>query len=379
VTALDPVLESAERIGHGSLMDPYADVPPPAEPPGSVTPLRPTSWQPVDLSEILTAGYRSPTPTVGRRSDGRGILYAGRTHSLNSQSEDGKSWCAQHLSQQELEAGNAVVYLDFEDDAAAVAGRMMTLGALPDWLSARFAYIAPQEPITSGRAQADLMDAMRELRPTFVVIDGVTEALAMHGLSTLDNDDLAKFGRLVTRPLADAGAAVLSLDHVTKDAETRGRYAIGGVHKLNGLSGAAFTLQNVARFGEGMAGRSRLLIAKDRPGQLRPHALPGAGDRWWYADFTLDTGTAEPAEFVAPVEHTQPFMPTLVMAKVSAALLGAPGPLSVRGVIDRVTGKQETTRQALAALVDGGYVRVTSGPRGSQMHELIKSYPSEDE
>jgi len=36
---------------------------------------------------------------------------------------------------------------------------------------------------------------------------------------------------------ADTGAGVLMLDHVVKSEESRGRYAIGGQHKLAGLTG----------------------------------------------------------------------------------------------------------------------------------------------
>lgn len=340
--------------------------------------VRPTSWRPVDLSAVLAAGYEPPRPTVGRRSDGRGILYRGRSHSLTGESEAGKSWVSQHLGVQELDAGQAVIYLDFEDDAGSVAARFLTLGCYRERLTSHFAYISPHEPLSSPGALDELRAAVRDLRPSLVILDGVTEALSLHGLSSLDNDDVARFGRMLTRPLTEAGAAVLSLDHVTKDRENRGRYAIGGVHKLNGLNGAAFTLENVQRFGDRLPGRSRLLIAKDRPGQLRPHALPGAGDRWWYADFTLNTAEAMPAELVAPVEHTEPFRPTVLMAKVSAAIIAAPHPLSSNDVAARVTGKATAIRTALAALVDEGYVLVTEGPRHSRLHSPIKPFAEGD-
>lgn len=335
----------------------------------------PTSWQPVDLTAALATGYRPPVPAIGQRSDGRGLLYAGRAHALTGESEALKSWAAQYVGMQEIDAGNSVIYLDFEDDAGSVTARLLTLGCLHADIAARFAYISPQEPLTAPGAQVDLAAAVRDLRPSLVILDGVTEALSLHGLSTLDNDELARFGRMLTRPITSTGAAVLSLDHVTKDRETRGRYAIGGVHKLNGLNGAAFTLESVQRAGAGLAGRSRLLITKDRPGQLRPHAMPGSTDRWWYADFTLDTGRPDPAELVAPVEHAEPFRPTALMVKVSDALAGAPMPLSSNDIVARVSGKATALRTALAVLIDDGYVAVTEGPRGARMHTLIRPYP----
>ena len=38
------------------------------------------------------------------------------------------------------------------------------------------------------------------------------------------------------RPIAAAGAAVVLIDHVAKDKEKRGRYAIGAQHKLAGVA-----------------------------------------------------------------------------------------------------------------------------------------------
>lgn len=364
---------------HPRLVGPDEWVPPP-EPPTTVERRTAISWRPVPVAPLLSGGYEPAKPSIGRRDDGQGVLYPGRAHSLVGESEAGKSWLAQLFCAQELGLGNGVVYLDFEDDAGAVVNRLLTVGAPPAQIRDRFAYIAPDEPLTAPGAADTLREALGDLRPTLAILDGVTEALSLHGLSTNDGDDVAKFGRLLTRPITERGTAVLSLDHVTKDRESRGRYAIGAVHKLNGLSGAHLTLENVDRFGAGMAGRSRLLVGKDRPGQLRCHALPGTGDRWWFADFTLDT-TLEPdaAELHAPVARTEPFRPTVLMAKVSAALAGTPDPLSVRGVLDRVTGNAAATRTALAALVDEQYVQTTAGPRGAVLHTLIRPFQEDDQ
>lgn len=367
---------SAPRLVHPDEYVPPPDYPPDGRPQTASAP----SWSPVALDPLLDGDYQPAEPTIGRRDDGRGVLYPGRAHSLVGESEAGKSWLAQLFCAQELGGGNGVLYLDFEDDAGAVVHRLRTVGAHTARIRDRFAYIAPSEPLTSPGAAETLRQVIGDLRPTLAILDGVTEALSLHGLSTNDNDDLARFGRLLTRPITEAGAAVLSLDHVTKDRENRGRYAIGGVHKLNGLNGAALVLENVQRFGAGMAGKSRLLVAKDRPGQLRRHALPGNSDRYWFGDFTLDTANQpDPAQLHAPVQRTEPWRPTGYMTKVAAALAGSPEPLSVRGVQDRVEGKAQHLRQALAALVDEGYVQATKGPRGAVLHTLTKPFEETDQ
>ncbi len=63
------------------------------------------------------------------------------------------------------------------------------------------------------------------------------------------------------------GAAVVMIDHVTKDSESRGRFAIGGQAKLAGLTGAAYTVDVAHPLGTGCAGSSS--CASPRIGQAR--------------------------------------------------------------------------------------------------------------
>ncbi|MER7309932.1 AAA family ATPase [Streptomyces griseoluteus] len=334
------------------------------------------TWRPRDLTDVLDGTYRAPEPTIGRRDDGVGLFYPGRVHSVIGESEGGKTWFALLAVCSELAAGHAVVFIDFEDDAPGVVGRLLALGADRTAIRERFAYIRPEEPLGANFNRNEIATALHDLRPTFVPIDGVTEGMALHGMELKDNTDVAKFGRMLLRPIADMGAAVTTLDHVTKDREGRGRYAIGGVHKLNGLNGAQYVLENRTPFGVGVTGKSTVRIAKDRPGQLRKHALSHSSGLHWFADFTLRSHdqTFTEGSLYPPIEQQGPFRPTSLMRKVSDAITGAPAPLSVRGVQDRVTGNKDAVRQALARLVDEGFVSVEAGPRGAQLHKLAKPF-----
>ena len=82
------------------------------------------------------------------------------------------------------------------------------------------------------------------------IIDGVTDALGIFGCSTIDNDDVARWISKVPKQIAaHTGAAVVIIDHVTKDTSTRNRWAIGGQAKMAGLTGAAYTVEIVAPLG----------------------------------------------------------------------------------------------------------------------------------
>lgn len=338
------------------------------------------TWRPVDLEPILDGTRARPEPTILRRTDGQGLIYPGLTHALVGESESAKSWIAQYACAQQLLAKNAVVYLDFEDSAGSVTDRMTTLGMNPEMLTSRFAYIAPEEPVEpAGRSQ--LAQAMADLHPSLVILDGVTEAMALHSLKSNDNDDLATFGRLIARPLAGGGAAVVTLDHQPKSSENRGRYALGGVHKLNALSGASLIAESVAPFGAGLRGITRLRIAKDRPGQLREHGLHSEGGLRWIGDFILDTrDLVEPAFIQPPTEAkkaAEEWRPTELMESICAAMQKAKRPLSKTEIRSRVKGRNEIVQRALAILVDEDYLKEEPGPRGVIQHVIVKEYSAD--
>lgn len=348
-----------------------------------------STWSRVNLDPILDGTYTPPTPTVGARDDEVGILYPGRDHAAYGESESGKSWFALLIAAHELAIGNAVVYLDFEDDPGAIVGRLLSLTTSisfdDDDIRKRFAYIHPSEPITVPGNGSVLDEALGDLKPTLGVVDGVTEAMTLHGLDLKDNIDIAKFNRAVPGRISASGAASLTLDHVAKNAEQRGRYAIGGQHKLAGLNGAGFLIENRRPFGVGVTGVSGIYVTKDRPAQLRKNAVRSGGDgsRYWFGDLTISPIAADLDEWLngsitAPVKAEGPPRPTTLMHKVSEALGKAARPLSTRDILDRVPGKQAYVRQAIATLVDEGHIAVEDGPRGAHMHTLTRPYGGEE-
>jgi hypothetical protein len=360
--------------------DPYSDVPPPDEPPwqrprplhpvtATDTPVR-NSWEPVDLGRVLDGTYESPKPTVGERDDGVGLLYPGKLHTIASEAEGGKTWLALTIVKQELGRGNAAVYLDFEDDEGTIVSRLLAIGAPTDQVRERFAYVRPEESIDSPGIKPGLTALLNRLRPTVVVVDGITEAMALHGMELKDNTDVARFGQMFLHWITGFGPAVVTLDHVVKDPEARGRYAMGGVHKLNGLNGCQYMLYNRTPFSIGKTGRSTVKVSKDRPGQIRRHGVPSGDRMHWVADLILHSESEKlvEVELAPPVENTSEFRPTALMERVAAAL-EQHGELSQRKVCTAVGGKRDTAIQALNYLILDGYVTEKTP------HKLIKEYP----
>jgi hypothetical protein len=204
-----------------------------------------STWRPVDLTAVLDGTWRPPEPSVGRRSDDNGVFYPGKTHTVVSETEAGKTWFALAACKSEMEDGCHVFYIDFEDDEGSVADRLLALGADPEVIREQFHYFRPEHPL-EGRHLEALLEELDAHRPSLALVDGVTEAMTLHALNPNDNVDIALFDKRVAQPLTITGAAQVSFDHVTKDKDGRGRYAIGGVHKLTSFLARATPLRAVS-------------------------------------------------------------------------------------------------------------------------------------
>lgn len=347
----------------------------------------PTSWNFSDLAPVLDGTHKPRQPIVGARDDGVGLFYPGCINGIQGESEAGKSWVALISCLVEMNRGNHVAYLDFEDSEAGVVGRLLLIGAHPDTIRSHFHYVRPGSTPTPVQLR-QFITRIADLTPTLIIVDGVTEAMVMMGLELKENTEIAKFGRQLLRPLADTGAAVVPLDHVVKNNESRGRYALGGVHKLNAVDGVQYMLEAVRPFGINTEGRSRLRIAKDRPAQIRRHALPGGRNPMhWFADLVIRSQGEDFAEahLYPPIQRTDdPVEDTETDSKaaqeeadikereqaVLAALTKASEPMSKNALEDLIPGRASVTRRALTRLVHAGRVVTEQGPRKATLHKL---------
>ena len=237
----------------------------------SIVPSTPTdqsSWKPVDLNIYFDGTYKIPETSILTRNDGQSLLYPGKVHSFYGESESGKSWLAQIAVAEQLRAFKKVIYIDFESDAADLVTRLQALKVTQPEILQNFTYIRPD---TKRDHEDPYWQALLEPNcAALVIIDGVTEALTMWGGETKDNDAITLWMRLFPRAIAEAsGACVVQIDHVTKNSDTRGRFAIGGQAKLATIDGAAFLIEPLEALAPGRIGVLTMRVTKDRPGFIR--------------------------------------------------------------------------------------------------------------
>lgn len=338
------------------------------------------TWRAVDIGPVLAGDVKAAEPTIGSRDDGQAILYPGKLHTIAGESESGKTWFCAAIIDSEIRAAHHVVIIDPEDDARGWIGRLMLLTTADRTrIADHVTYIQPEEPMP-GAGWRSLQPILLRTRPTVIVVDGITAAMSLHGFDPLSNADVAQFGSEVLRPLTQSGAAVLVTDHVPK-AGANGRYAIGAAHKLNGVDGAAFMIEARRPFSVGVAGRSTLFLAKDRPGLQRQHGRPAKDGLTYWGDLTIESlegryvelGIKPPPPPEDVAAQSERPRPTIIMERVSKAVEGAKEPLTTRLLRARVQGKGVVIDQAVAALVDEGFLAIE--PKGaSRIHTLIRAF-----
>ena len=224
-----------------------------------------SSWIPDFINS--DAIFDEPEPSILRRADGHHIFYAGKINALFGESESGKTWIALEAVRQELEKGNFVFYLDFEDSVRGIYNRLNTLEADLSHFKT-FLYSNPTEPLSAGAREA-LLTKIEEFKPSLIVLDGVNAAMNVMGLDLEKNKDATSFSQEVLRPLRLHNAAILTIDHVTKSKDNRGNYAIGAQAKRADIDGCAVAVEVEIAFGRGIDGALALKVTKDRPGFVR--------------------------------------------------------------------------------------------------------------
>lgn len=340
------------------------------------------SWAPQDISDVLDGTFEPVEPEVLEREDGQALLYPGLVHSMHGESESGKSLVAQYTCAVEIQAGETVTYIDYESDRETVVGRLLLMGCSVEEIRDGLSYVHPEDDYGSTSQERAAFEALLQTRPTLVIIDGVTDSIGQAGLSSIDNDDNARWMRTLPRRIAKrTGAAVVLIDHVTKSAEGRGRFAIGGQAKMAGLDGAAYVVDVISPAGKGQIGRLTLRIAKDRPGGVRGACgEPRKSDRTQEAAVIVIDGTVDgqigvrvkaPEELADPasIERRRQSKTAGIMRVLIDEITTHPG-ATQNSLLSAAGGNKADASAALRALIENGYVRTELGERNSHRHHL---------
>lgn len=337
----------------------------------------------VDLSALLTDGKLPDPPrtSILHRTDGASLFYRGRVNRLFGDPESGKSWVLLAAAAEVLESGGTVVHLDLDHmDRAELVRRLAMLGTPLTVLGdpSRFRLYQPAEGPDLDRAVAESV----RWRPDLVGLDSLGEVLPMFGLSSNSPDDYTAAHRRAVQPLADAGAAVVVIDHLAKAADSRGKGPGGTLAKGRPIRGASLRVATVRQFAPGQGGACRLTIDKDTAGGLRASCPPkGRSAEPQAGVFTLSQRSDGTLDwYIEAPRDEQAELPEVIdgaaLEAVSKAL-EAEGPLSKNKTIKAVNLRGEKVPEVLAQLERGGYIRQFRHG-AAHMAESVKPYRDGD-
>ena len=315
------------------------------------------SWRPRNLADV--PDEPPVLPTLG----GLNLVYPGKRHVFSGPQEAAKTLAAYVVGLSVVREGGRVMLIDFEMGERDAKRRLIELGATPDEL-AMFDYIEPEVPLTKDKA-----DELVKRAPQLVIIDASAGAYVLQELDDNKRGDVERFASLYVRPFWRAKIATLTIDHVVKNAEARGNYAIGSERKVGGADvHLGFTVLSAIK--RGSSGKYQITTHKDRGGFHKRGKL---------ATFEL---TSDPEThhftwaFVAAQETDEehPFEPTHLMESVSRYLEQMPGQVNLKKVEEDVKGKRDYLRAALDRLVARGFVKELPGSNRQRLFESIESY-----
>jgi len=343
---------ASERVIH---LDDVRDIPTPERNGNQPT----HSWAPLSLID-LAADPPAP-PTIG------GLLYPGERTVLSGETESMKTWLALILSKAEIDAGFPVCWADLDAmGPGAMLERLTLLGLDQQTIHENFLYMRPSEMLDDAKL-TETADTIANRGVRLFVIDAFNPILNLHELEPNATTDIETFWRTIADRICRAGAAPVLLDHVAKNAETRGKYAYGSERKASGaIVHIGFKL--LEPLTKGGRGRSLLTVHKDRPGYLQ---RPTLGRLVIDATDTLYTYQLEPDK---SHDAEGAFRPTVLMERVSRKLEEQTEPKSKTWIEENVTGNVDAIRTAIKTLLEDAYAAVQQGPRRATLYTSIRPY-----
>jgi AAA domain len=315
-----------------------------------------------DFSKLIAEGFKREMPSLCEHDEGKFLLYASRVNEIHTEPGVGKTNLALSICGEIAHDGNAVLYLDPEDNANGIGSRFVALGGRPEDLMERMRYVQDPRP----DEYAGLHAWAKEHKPALVVLDGLAEAMAAEGLSEREETDVLMFFRSRIRPFTDAGCAVLISDHVAKDGESRGRWSRGSGAKLGHYDGVSYEVKLKKAYSPEIDGFVRLVVAKDRNGGVGP-----VGHIVTDLHFGHDEDGNPDIRFEPPRDEIkEKWRPTGLMEKISR-FIEDKGPQTK--TILRGFGKHDYVDQAITQLVEGGHMTIEQ--KGAAMlHKISKPY-----
>lgn len=330
------------------------------------------AWRVGDVADAIANGLTTPHPEILTYTDGRGALfYRGKVNGLHGDSGIGKSWSFLIACKQEMEAGHDVLILDYESSLAEIIMRLQSLMVSDEVMIQHLHHISPHAE-AAPEIIAWVCRYVIEHGITLVGIDSLGEAFGIEGINEDKDVEVGPWLRRVARPIAEAGPAVVTIDHGTKAADNP-LHPSGSKRKRAAITGASYLVTTTNPPTQEKAGKLQLTCAKDRHGtyargklvatiELEPHPDGGLGAKVWPP---------------MPSDEKRADIGIMLCARDAVRVAKKEGaPLSQRSLSGLITmkGGSDVKRAGIELAVSRGNLRLEPGPRGAHLHVYVSDF-----
>lgn len=239
----------------------------------------------VNVAAILDGGADSPEPDILEFVNDSYLFYSGEFNLIYGDTESGKTWLCLTAVASTLNDGGRAAIIDLDHNGArSIINRLELLGVSRELLTDRQAFRLA-EPVTEIELK-ELVADLTVFEPDAVVVDSLGEVMPLFRANSNNADDFTLVHADVIKPLAQAGAAVLVVDHLPKNADARQYGPTGTAAKTRAVGGLAVQVSAESAFKRGEGGVAKLVLFKDRHGGVREQ-LPNHDTRPVIGTFTL--------------------------------------------------------------------------------------------
>lgn len=315
------------------------------------------SWAPINLNQLPETPPQPPT--LGNIN----LVYPGKRHVFSGPQESAKTLAAYTIAIQLARQDQETIIIDFEMGRYDARNRLRELGATPDQID-RIHYLEPWQPATSAH-----IEALITLHPQLVIIDAAAGAYDLQSLDDNKRTDVERFTSIYIRAFWRNEIATIVLDHVVKNIDNRGAYAIGSERKVGGAD-VHLGFAPITPISRGGKGHYKITTHKDRGGYLR---------RGRVADLHLDSDpdtnniTWEYRPYEPGTDDEGHWRPTVLMKTAYDHIAANPGS-SKTEVYDAMTSKRRELKvQAVGYLISDGFV-TDQGEEGRSHLVPVKTY-----
>jgi hypothetical protein len=318
------------------------------------------TWQRINLGAPEFERPTEPPQTCG-------ILYGqGKRHAFSGPPESLKTVVAHICGLEHTRAGHggyAVIDLEMGEHATRLL--LDELGYTLEEIAAVY-YVAAEGPPDDADIQA-----IKDAGVTLVTVDAAAGAYDVSGLDDNKRSDAEMFARAWVKPLWNLGIATVLLDHVVKNSDSRGRYAIGSERKLGGVD-VHLGLEAVKALHRGAEGIVKITTHKDRPGHLeRPHPA----ELHLSSDPDTHHITWVFAEPSARQTASDEWKPTWYMEQVSRVLEKAlPETMNRGDVVTAIGRNRKFVLDAINALIAEHHVAEKKGAHGAKLLTSLQPF-----